>query len=113
MRKSLAVRVVPPSTHLQPCRDGADFSISIFTLSATFTITVRVFHVRDHPVNPRGSDDMVAGLERGDQARLFFLPPHLRPDHHVIHDDENEDERKDANQSGTGGRRGTGAWAKR
>src|SRR6266850_4702146 len=71
----------------------------------------RVFHVGDHPVNPRGGYHAVARFQGGDEESLFLLPPHLGPEKNKIHNDKNQndgDERRERIGTGAGGCRGLG-----
>src|ERR1044072_3582839 len=49
-----------------------------------------VLHVRNQPVDSGSGDDLISRLQRRDQLGRFFLAAHLRTDHYVIHDDDEE-----------------------
>jgi len=86
----------------------ADFSISIFTLSATFNITVVSFTFAINPWMPAFVTTL-SPVSTGNQELLLLLPFLLRPKHHEIHDDENEnegDEKPDAAGGTRSGSRG-------
>lgn len=61
-------------------------------------------------MNSGGGHDAVAGLERRNKLGLLLLPAHLGTDHHVIHDDDEENEGQHAEKAGAPG---AGRWSRR
>src|SRR5215831_6153896 len=66
-----------------------------------------LFYVGNETVNTGARHHAVAALQAGDQFLLLFLAFFLWPDHHKIHDDENENQRheKRADAAAGDGRR--------
>jgi len=72
-------------------RDGRFLHLDFYVVGH-FNDYRSILHVRDKAMNAGACDDAVARFYACDQFLLLFLPFFLWPDHHEIHDDENENE---------------------